>query len=105
LDLFVHPPSIKTIRETLRSGEPSAERVRKIATVLREEQEKVMNEKLSAEIIKAYARKHEKLAKELSIAGMNARAEYNEAIAKTAQGLRDSAVRREGMSSGEGRDE
>jgi len=105
LDLFVHPPSIKTIRETLRSGEPSAERVRKIATVLKEEQEKVMNEKLSAEIIKAYARKHDKFAKELSIAEMNARAEYNEAIAKTAQGLRDSAVRREGMSSGEGRDE
>lgn len=105
LDLFVHPPSIKTIRETLRSGEPSAERVQKIAAVLEEEQKKVMQEGIPAEIVKSYARKHRALAEELSVAQMEARAEYNEALAKTAQGLRDSAVRRGGKPPGEGRDE
>jgi hypothetical protein len=105
LDLVIHPPSIKTIREAMRSREPSAERVRKIATVLVEERDKVMNKGIPAEIIKSYARKHQALAKELSVAQMKARAEYNEAIAKTARGLQDSAVRRGRASSGEGRDD
>ncbi len=107
LDLSVHPPSLKTIREQLRSSAPSAERVRKMAEGLLKERMDVMKKGLPAEVIKSYARQHRKFADELSKRDLNARAEYNEALAKTARGLRESAMRRGGGASpsGEERDE
>ena len=105
LDLFIHPPSIKTIRETLRSGKPKAEQVRTISKALEEEYKKVMKGELPAHTIDTYARKHEAFAREMGAGKLRAVGRYAQGIAETAQSLRESAERmRRAPSEGE-RDE
>jgi hypothetical protein len=105
LDLVIHPPSLKTIRETLRSDKVEAEQIRTISEALKKEHDKVMNDELPAEVIKAYGRKHAEFAKRLNAGKVEAFTRYNQGIAETARSLRESAERRVKEPSDGGRNE
>lgn len=105
VDLYTHPPSVKEIRETLRSTLPEEEKIRNVSTALRKEYEEVLKKKLSGWRMASFGRQHKALADELAARTAKAKAAYHRGIAETARSLREAAEESEKMRVGGERDE
>ncbi len=105
VDLFVHPPSVKEIRETLRSTLPEEEKIRRVSTALREEYEAVVKQKMAGWKRASFGRQHKVFADEIAARRAKAMAAYHRGIAATARTLRESAEAKAKMSAEGERDE
>ncbi len=105
VDLFVHPPSVKEIRETLRSTLPEEEKIRRVSTALREEYEAVMGTEMAGWKRASFGRQHKVFADEIAARRAKAMAAYHRGIAATARTLRESAEAKAKMSAEGERDE
>ncbi len=105
VDLFVHPPSVKDIRETLRSTLPEEEKIRKVSMALREEYEAVVEQKMAGWKRASFGRQHKAFADEIAARRAKAMAAYHQGIAATARTLRESAEAKAKMSAEGERDE
>lgn len=105
VDLFTHPPSVKEIRETLRSTLPEEEKIRNVSTALRNEYEEVLKKKISGWKMASFGRQHKAFADELAARTAKAKATYHRGIAETARSLREAAEEGEKMRVGGERDE
>lgn len=90
-DFFTQPPSIKAIRETLRSTKPQAEKINKIAKELRTEYDEVIKGQVPIWKIKAYERNHKTFSQKMSERRAKALTGYSQRIAETARTLREAA--------------
>lgn len=105
VDLFVHPPSVKDIRETLRSTLPEEEKIRKVSMALREEYDAVVEQKMAWWKRASFGRQHKAFADERAARRAKAMAAYHQGIAATARTLRESAEAKAKMSAEGERDE
>ncbi len=105
VDLFIHPPSVKEIRETLRSTLPEEEKIRKVSTALREEYEAVMGTEMAGWKRASFGRQHKAFADEISARRAKAMAAYHRGIAETARTIREAAEEKAKMSAEGERDE
>ena len=97
VDLFTHPPSVKEIRETLRSTLPEEDKLRKVSMELRKEFEEIVNSKMAWWKLESYGRKHQAFSKMMRERTARAQERYSRGLGETARTLREDAEEREKM--------